>query len=547
MASAIDRVLAKSPEREQVALDVTDGAVLEFLQDSYARAGLGPERAPGLHRKLQEQHELDPKELAAAEKKATAPTATMKALDDDGWESGAVDGGVGKTSSGGYATSTGFVTFVGGVSSAYSVIQVIAPTENNKVLASGQNAGFDGATTVPLMTNATGAQPMQNDVKVNIIYSYQVVPGAPLQHKSYQTTVNALGGFEKPTVDQPKQTAAHVGNSAIKIGLGRGPIGQNKADVDYWFWQGTNDTTYAVPFVGNVNFPQNVDTPLTVGTNFFPEFTLTRTDGGYKKLMGQGLTNAVNGFSVSGQTLSWRLPATNEAATTNPIVFGALNWQTESNVFLTAQFPATLADGTLGFAAVVSTDQTPPETIGTAYIKPIWFVYHCVAPGTLVTLDDGTTAKIEDISVGRKVRVGADGRALPVLANAVAPHRGEAFRLKTSAGRELTMSFGHLVLTPFGPLRAQDLVTGGEVLTEKGTEKIVSIEEIFYDGLFYNLEIDDPEADGGSTLFANGVQIGDMRMQADHRRSPYRDVKASLSRIDPDFHQDFLNHLSLAL
>lgn len=539
MNSTTPHVLQQMPMGQQVTLDLNDPAVFEFVTKSYDRAGLGRERCPGLHRKLREAHE------SAERLMAPEPSAAAVALQDDGWQTGAHVSAIGKTNAGG-AASAGVVTFVENVATCFSVLQVLSVTNPDDVLAAGTQNGFGTVATLQLVTAAADAKPLPDDVVVNVLYTYQQQVGSPLTTVNYQVPYSALAQLNAPNVTQPVTTPAHAANAMIKIGLGRGPVGQNKDDVDYWFWQGTSDTTYAVPFVGNVAFAINIATPLKVSTSFFPRFALTRKDGGYKVLAGADLDNAVAGFSASGATLSWNLPATTDPATCKPILFGPLNWQVESNVYFDAQFPVLLTNGTLGYAAVVSNDQQPPTTQGITYIKPIWFVYHCVAPGTLVILHDGSTLPIEEITGAHSVRIDASGASMAVTANTVAPHRGKAYRMTTRNGRALVMSHGHLVITPHGPVTAQDLYRGEQILAVDGYDEISELVSFDYDGLLYNLGVGDPNAENGNTLYANGVLIGDMRMQGNHRRMQSRSVEILLSKIDPVFHEDCLNDLALS-
>jgi hypothetical protein len=371
---------------------------------------------------------------------------------------------------------------------------------------------------------------------------------------SYQTTYSSLANatFNAPIVTQPVTKVAHNANPEIKIGLGRGPFTRDQDDVDYWFWQGEDNTTYAVPFVGTVSFPVAIVTPLvavstpTVKANFFPKFTLTKKDGGYKVLSGLDLDNAIAAFSVSGNNLSWSMPATVDPGTTKPIIFGPLDWQVEQNVYFTAIFPVTLKDTTLGFAAVASADTPlPPDTNGIKYIKPIWLVYHCVLPGTMITLDDGTTLPIEKITSNHAVQIDESGASLAIRGNSIARHNGPVFRL-TTRRREIVVSYGHVILSPDGPVAAHDLRSGEQIQTLDGPDEIVAIKTEPYHGLMYNLEINDPKSENGSTLYANGIRVGDMRMQASHRRLQQRSQKWLLSKVDPIFHQDCINHLALS-
>jgi hypothetical protein len=533
--SAMEYAINAIPVGRQVVLDMSNPIIFDFVQESYDRAGLGHERYPGLHRAF---HDL--RANRGRQIQQQPPTMLEASLLDDGWQTGAQMTGIARTAARGDAASTGYVTFVGGVATCLSVIQVL---ENDDILATGGGTGFSDATTILLKTSAVDAKPLPEEkpLMVNILYTYQKVVGGPVSVVNYQVPQSALGALQMPTVTQPIVKPAHAANAMIKIGLGRGPAGQNKDDVDYWFWQGTNDTSYAVPFVGNVTFSANIRTPLTAGTNFFPDFSLVRTDGGYKKLSGAPLDAAIAAFAANGAALNWSMPATDDPNTSKPINFGQLNWQVESNVYFNAQFPVTLTNNVLAYAAVVSADQQPVNDQGITYIKPLWFVYHCVAAGTQITLADGSTSPVEKITSSNSVQIDTSGKSLKVRGNTVARHRGIVYRLGTKSGRSLVMSYGHVILTNEGPVAAQDLQLGQMVQTLEGTEPITGLESFERDEMLFNMELDTGDATDGASLFANGIRVGDTVMQANYRRNRRRNLDVVLSRIDPMFHQDCIN------
>lgn len=134
----------------------------------------------------------------------------------------------------------------------------------------------------------------------------------------------------------------------------------------------------------------------------------------------------------------------------------------------------------------------------------------CIASGSLVRMADGSTSKIEDISVGDSVlSVGCDWKAVAnVVENVFHTGSKECLRIKLSSLREIVCSKGHRFMTVYGWVEAHQLVERSKVavvqqceLCEIAWEEIAEIE---YVG---QVETHDLQVSKDHNYIANGILV----------------------------------------
>lgn len=545
--SDFNYVLSLMKDGENFRLDLSDERQYRHAVAMHTLAGQTPERYPGLHAALALARDYHREHGVSAEANATDIPL------DDVWQSGGVVTAVGKDQNN-LAGSEGYVTMIGGVPTLNGLI--IVADANGNWLAQGSQSNYNDGTYMGMKTNP-GIGTATSTMTGYIQYTYQQVVGGPTVTQVVQRQIQ-LGVFADPNVTEPVQV--RTTGPAIRIGLGRGPVDQNKNDVDYWFWQGTNNTQYAVPLVGNVAFTANMVTPLVPNSNFFVSGKLARKgDGGFKPIPAAALTNIYNNCQPSTpNTLTWKLPSGDKQnpndpppPATNPIIFGDINWASEIWTYFYIQFSVRLQGQVLPAVAIItSSDQPDTDPLdGVKNIKPLQFVYHCLAEGTKITLADGSKRNIEDLTGKHSVRGGGPETELPVTSTNVAHHRGKVLQLTIGQGRhshKLTLSHNHVVMTPFGPRTAKSLEVGGVVNVEGGTALITKKAEKEFDGLLCNISVSDynsPADPVRNSMFANGVQVCDYEVQVQHEHEHRQKKEVVLQAIDPMFHQDYLNYL----
>jgi hypothetical protein len=532
-------------DRTHHTLDFSDERQYRYAVDTLILAGKTPDRYPGLHEMLGRTRDLHVKQ--------GGPSLKAEAEDDNDnvFVSGPQITNAGLVPSNVMA-GMGYHTQIGGTSMTQVVCQVLN-SDTAAVLASGSNAQYNAGEFVPVQTNDATALAPSTNMTASVTYFYQLQPGQPMQSGVVSLSFKRLTTSD-PVVTQPVQKPQHASNPYIIIGLARG-LG-NQADVDYWFWQNDpNNFTLAVPLVGNVQFDAPIQ-QLNPGTTINLFFNLAKAGGGQASIQPNSATMAqiYQRFSISNtnnQILQWNLPATNDQSTTYPVIFGQTDWAADTVTYFTCNMTVNLVGQPLpSYASIMSVDNTSQDPIdGTAFIKPIQFVWHCLAQGTGITMADGSTRKIEDLVGGEIVRVDNKGGTLAVRATFAAPHRGPAVKVTMADGKQLVLSQGHVVVMADGSVRlVQELSAGDSLTVLDGTGKVATVEQIEHEGILYNLSLGSYEEaksllPDGTTMFANGVLVGDHQMQTVTRIRRKTHPEAVRAAIDPIFLKDYESHL----
>ncbi len=536
----VAHVAALGESRQVVRLDLSDERQFRHAVNMHVLAGQTLATHPGLHRALA---------AARSQHLADGGPGPRDAPDPDGFETGAMIIAVGRLAGTQYVGSEGFATVLGGATMLTVALNVFDDSQN--LLASGSDDQYGDGTYLGVATQQAGAKPLAPRMTAILQYSYQREPGDPIVVERVQLA-SMSGTLAPPKVEHPVKTETVSGDPRIRIGLGRG-TGQTN-DVNYWFWQTTSDTFYAVPMVGYVNFVAPIQLPASSSVKVAGYLARGLGDpnpslkGGLQPIPDPQKTNIVNNCQIADRRLRWSLPAASKAEPSNPgnpIVWGALPWSSDETVWVLVQFTVQLV-GSEGFAAVSSGKATYTDPLdGVTVIPPLDFIYHCIAADAQIMLADGGERRLDELGQDDVVRSAGDARALRIVSTRAAAHRGEAIRL-AAGGRELVLTPNHLVLTPDGPRRADALSPGAPVVAAGGTAALSGADVVHYDGVLCNLAFNfpgEPVNPAGNAMLANGIAVCDYstqaQIQAQHRADPDR----ILSVLDPMFHQDFKNHL----
>ena len=303
----------------------------------------------------------------------------------------------------------------------------------------------------------------------------------------------------------------------------------------------TTPATIMYPVQGNIVYPGTI-APIQFDGNGNPTnaYSLITTT---LLAVGGACTQAsnVNFFKdpntkiqgPNNNTLSWNL---------NPAVFGTACYQANVNANYAFSVAVTV-NGQRTWAFINNTG-TPAQN--TLVIKPMYIFFGCVAEGTRVTLGDGTEMPIESISTRNNVLAGT--RMLPVVNTISGTEDDPMVRITTQSGKSLLLSRTHPVMTTRGAVLAYRLGVGDEVITAQGPEKLVSTAPETYRGKVWNLDVGQKEDAGlthqNSTFFANGILVGDNKMQGYWEQEDRRDPRTVLERLPQRWHQDYLNWLA---
>ncbi len=182
----------------------------------------------------------------------------------------------------------------------------------------------------------------------------------------------------------------------------------------------------------------------------------------------------------------------------------------------------------------------------------------CLAASTEITLANGEAVPIEQIDRDDAVLAG-DGRERDVsqqlAGRKVKAH--DMIALRDDDGHKLILTGAHPVMTPDrGPVRADELEVGDIVFSENGQSRLIEVEEGLVRTRVYNLALDNAEGlrnEMGSTMYANGILVGDGLMELGLGFSPLRSagngphVPQSESIIctcdDPGYNNTYCNYM----
>jgi hypothetical protein len=130
-----------------------------------------------------------------------------------------------------------------------------------------------------------------------------------------------------------------------------------------------------------------------------------------------------------------------------------------------------------------------------------------VSQNTAVEMEDGSSLGVDTVQIGEEVRSGNPlGAAAEVFYTGSAHVRdARMINLTTDGGRSLMTGPATPVWTPDGPVRAEELVPGGQVLMDGATATVASVEAASYDGMVVALGLE-----GAQAYVANGFIVGSL-------------------------------------
>lgn len=172
------------------------------------------------------------------------------------------------------------------------------------------------------------------------------------------------------------------------------------------------------------------------------------------------------------------------------------------------------------------------------YIPPIYVQYGCFARGTLITMGDGSSKPIEDITIGENVMI--YGNSAVTVNNIVYGNDDKIVHIKLFDGKQIGVSFTHPIMTRKGLLQASNLEFGDEVLLADGTyEKVEYAYDDYYNDTVYNIYT----TESGNYLLANGIVSGDSIIQSSYVSNENTEVLCvhkTAAMNEPHFINEFI-------
>ena len=529
-AAAIGRLADSLPPGQPAALNPSDPGHWEAIDAALRAADRSPDRYPGLH--------------AALTTAGGAPDGAV-----------VVDQGVDKD---GRATAMAWLAAAN--EPLYAGGSLFVLDGNNALLAVGHNSNV-GEGFVPISTDSAGAAPAPpGGVLKTVSIGHSVAADGTVQFTALTSTAAVDDNGADIKVLEPTRYPKTPPN--VIIALGRDSEHSNP-DADYIYTEPYNLATpwLIVPFSGYAELPYPiVGTPGQPIADAVVSSTIFYVVGG-KTLIVQldpnytPASKLANGIiAADPYTVEFNFPADgNSYDTTSSLVYGQQSQTNEtiSYFLITLQIPVDSPQGFFTFS-VCSTD-TPNKPSGQCEPVPnLMFWWHCVAEGTEITLADGSTAPIETLTNRHRVATGKGG-SLGVEATARGAHDPSdngvdaVYRLTTEGGRSLVATGKHAISTPGGLVALGDLAVGDEVDTDRGADRIASLEPAADSGVFYNLKLGDEsdraeglhDAQTIATYVAGGIVVGDHLAMNLHHRQRARDVEYMSSRVPAAFAADY--------
>jgi hypothetical protein len=405
-----------------------------------------------------------------------------------------------------------------------------------------------GSTFTIANTKADTAKPGQKMTAVSLFHSQRSPEDPPrfgLVTDTRIATPGLAASITAPTV-QPPHTQPYV---LIAFARTNQP-----PDCDYFYNDAASLPTpnLLVPFAGNANLQNNIDGSNLSAMNITAQIYVSAAAAYANLVQPVGPPWPQVSIGTSPNQFVWSFPFDGLAQSqTQSMQFqpiGQAN-DTSSAFFCEFDVPVNNPVNPTFIFSVCSTGWSNPST-QCVIIPNIQFWWHCLAEGTKVTLADGSTRPIEEIRDPMRVATGLGG-SLAVEATARGLHQdlgGPASgvrRLVTEGGRELILSRRHPVVTPDGPVAAEDLQAGQEIRAVTGTDCVKYCEQASFDGYLYDLKLGNFEdrKRGITPLFgsyiANGIVVGDHVCLTQHHHATRHSLDYMLPRLPELHHRDY--------
>ncbi len=436
--------------------------------------------------------------------------------------------------------------------------------DSGTLLAQGENTAVRRGFLACPTRSATASQAGKN---LSVLYmGHATEADGSTRFFSYaNSAVVAQQGIQ---VNVQDPVIKHTGNTVIMIAVGRVASIQPPAQTDYIYVEPVNEgNPYLIaPFRGNVALSGMIDLPSLTIADLSTSIFVNNGQGGTAEITRatQYTTDAkvVGAFSVGSPAniLQWTFPFDGKGyQTTQSIVYNSTSLGNEIDSFFYFAFNGIpLQGGNTAPPFFVCSKNTPEEpSINCTQIPNLYYWWHCLAKGTLVTLEDGSKKPIEEINENYRVKTGTGSLAVwaTVLghhsSNPAAGTRKEIFRLTTANGKSITATENHMVFMTADKCRSIcHLVPGDTVMTDEGSSAVKTIEAIQYDDMFYALALGNVAEQSSKNFphnmanyYAGGILCGDQQAMRHHCNEAHHDLEYMLPRIKQELHTDYASAL----
>lgn len=343
------------------------------------------------------------------------------------------------------------------------------------------------------------------------------------------------------TNQAPVSGSGKVSDTCV-VCVNRTPSQQNKCV----YGKDNNTNSVKFPVKGNITYPVPVKLDASkkpVGGNAV--MYLVKNTGGGCIAWGPSdktfFSDPKTIFSADKKLLNWDFAPAN---------FGEKQKCMDNGDIVNFTLRVTVFDDDMNMMPGILTS-TPPTVPGPNWqqVSTITLIVGCLAKGTLIQTADGKTMPIENFQAeGEKVITGT-GSVLTVMGNTIGMEKNPMVEITTEYGYTLMLSQKHPVMTRTkGIVLAKDLVSGDSVLTKDGPQQLTSVKQKMYEDKVYNLMLgttDEMVTAENTTFFANGILVGDLRMQEKYGAKVPGQLSHEeiLKKLPKQWHQDYLNSI----
>lgn len=356
-------------------------------------------------------------------------------------------------------------------------------------------------------------------------------------------------------------------NPEIEIAVGRSSASQGTNDYVYIEPSGQGQggsPNLIVPFVGHTGLSgvidfanitiDNFDTRVYVQYNGATQIT-ERYIGGTQT--DQKFLDSITQGSASNM-LQWNFPfdglgqGNKGYANSDSVVYQAitLNLAAQSNFYFAFNNIPLVETNPAPPFFVCSTDTPGESSLNCTTVLNISYTFHCVAAGTMITLEDGSELPVEKVNDHCRV-LSTDGASYAVTATVQGNHSSDdldkIFRITTANQQEVVATGEHMLFTnKRGVTKVRHLAVGMEVITADGPSQVKSIEMIDHSGLFVGLIIGNPDEKAKDTFpenfagyYSGGILSADQNSHKYNSKMQRLDTNFALKHIDEALHTDY--------
>jgi len=353
------------------------------------------------------------------------------------------------------------------------------------------------------------------------------------------------------------------GNPQVVIAVGR-KSGVSPSNADYIYVESSNlsNPNLICPFKGNVALAGTIDLPSLTASDMLTNIIIVNGSGSAEYLDRDSTyttdADMVAAFSVGSapNVLEWNFPYDQLGyQKTKSIVYdkGSLTSELVS-YFYYAFNSIPLDEGVSPPFFVCSMNSPEEQSVNCTMIDDLMFWWHCLAKGTMVTLEDGSTIPIEDID--ETYRVQTPQGSMAVRATVLGMHdssneHDKIFELNTECGKMITATSTHMIFMKNNqPRKIENIKAGDIIMTNDGVAKVASNEIIEHEGMFYGLVLGNEEELASkkypknyASFYANGIVTGDHETMQYHINKTNNDLLFVASKMNKKLHTDLASAL----